>query len=211
MFQALIKIINLAVMLSVATVAFAGDGAEEIKQRMGAGNPVEGKEKSAMCQGCHGEDGNSAAPEYPKLAGQYAAYIQKQVNDFKSGARKDPVMSGMAATVASDQDLLDIAAYFASQKQMKSPAPVVNKAGEARFLDEGNGCGTCHGANGKGLAPGQSKYPVIGGQHKDYLIKQLKDFRMHARANDAGGVMGLVAGFMADEDIESVASYISGL
>ena len=202
---------GLAIILFSATAAFAGDSADDIKKRIGTGDPVAGKEKSALCQGCHGEDGNSATADYPKLAGQYAAYIQKQVKNFKSGSRKDPVMSGMAETVTNEQDLLDIAAYFASQKQMKSAMPVINEAGRARFMDAGNGCGTCHGVNGKGLAPDKSQAPVIGGQHKDYLIKQLNNFKSGARTNDPGGMMGIVAGFMEDEEIENVASYISGL
>lgn len=196
-------------MLPFASV-FAGDSEEDIKQRMGSGDPVAGKEKSSMCQGCHGEDGNSATADYPKLSGQYAAYIIKQVNNFKSGLRKDPMMSAMAASVA-DEDMPDIAAYFASQKQMKSARGVVNQAGKARFLDDGNGCGTCHGVNGKGLAPNMSQAPVIGGQHRDYLIKQLMDFRGHTRTNDPGGIMGMIAGFMSEQDVKDVASYISGL
>lgn len=203
--------IALAIALLSAAAAYAGDSPDEIKQRMGTGNPVAGKEKSAMCQGCHGENGNSTSSDYPKLAGQYAAYIQKQVNNFKAGSRTDPVMSGMAATVTEDQDLLDIAAYFSSQHQMKSAKPVANKSGQERFTDPGNGCATCHGVNGKGLAPDKSQAPVIGGQHKDYLVKQLNNFRSGARRNDPGGMMGIVAGFMTDEEIEDVASYISGL
>lgn len=201
---------GLAIMLFSATAAFAGNSAEDIKQRMGTGNPITGKEKSAMCQGCHGEDGNSATAEYPKLSGQYAAYIIKQVKNFKSGSRNDPMMSAMAASV-TDEDLPDIAAYFASQMQMKSATRVANQAGEARYLDSGNGCITCHGVNGKGLAPNQPQNPVIGGQHKDYLVKQLKNFKSHERHNDPGGIMGMVAGFMEDGDIEDVAAYISGL
>ena len=196
--------------LLIATAAYAGDSAEEIKQRVGTGNPVAGKEKSTLCQGCHGEDGNSAAPNFPKLAGQYAIYIQKQIHDFKSGKRKDPIMSDMAATITSEQDLLDISAYFASQKQMKSDHPVVNAAGKQRFLDD-NGCVNCHGPNGKGRAPGDARAPVIGGQHKEYLIKQLTDFKNGARNNDVSEMMPTVAGFMEEGDIEAVADYISGL
>ena len=202
---------SLAIMLFVAAAAFAADSEEDIKSRMGAGDPVAGKNKIAICQTCHGEDGNSTLPNYPKLAGQYADYILKQVNDFKSGARKDPMMSAMVQSAGSDQDLLDIAAYFASQNKMKSAKRVVNKTGEARFKVAGNGCVNCHGVNGKGLAPDQSQAPVIGGQHKDYLVKQLKSFRKGTRTNDPGGIMGMVAGPMSDEEIENVASYISGL
>ncbi len=202
---------GLVVLLFAATGVLAADDPEDVKKRMGAGDPVAGKVKSTFCQTCHGTDGNSATSNYPKLAGQYADYIQKQVNEFKSGDRKDPMMSAMAQSVASDEDLLDIAAYFASQDQMKSPKPVANKAGEALFSDAGNGCNTCHGINGKGLAPEISQAPVIGGQHKDYLLKQLKGFKKHTRTNDPGGMMGMVTGFMTDEDMEAAASYISGL
>ncbi len=204
------KMVSMTIILLAATSAYAGDSAQHIKLRVGPGDPVAGKEKSVMCQGCHGEDGNSSSDDYPKLAGQYAGYIFKQINDFNSGVREDPIMSAMAATVTDKQDLLDIAAYFASQNQMKSDRAVVNKAGETRFWDDTNGCVTCHGNKGKGLAPNQHRYPVIGGQHKEYLIKQLKNFKSHARKNDPGGVMGMVAGFLSEKDMEDVASYISG-
>lgn len=201
---------GLVISLFFATAAFAGDSPEDIKQRIGAGDPVAGKDKSALCQGCHGEDGNSATADFPKLAGQYAAYIQKQINDFKNGARKDPVMTDMAATVTNNQDLLDIAAYFASQKLMKGAGPVISKTAQYRFLD-GNGCVSCHGVNGKGFAPNNSTAPVIGGQHKDYLVKQLKDFKSGARNNEASGMMAMISGFMSDAEINDIANYISGM
>ena len=200
----------LAIMLLHVAFAYAGDSPEEIKKRIGAGDPVAGKEKSALCQGCHGEFGISASADYPKLSGQYAVYIQKQIHDFQSGSRTDPVMSSMAATVTDNQDLLDISAYFASQKQMKGDAAVINKAGKERFLSD-NGCVNCHGPNGKGAGPGNPDAPVIGGQHKAYLIKQLKDFASGSRKNESSGMMAMIAGLMSDEEIEEVASYVSGL
>jgi len=203
--------ISLFAILFASTAALAEDSASDIKKRMGAGDPVAGKEKASICQTCHGEDGNSTTTKYPKLAGQYAEYIQKQVHDFKSGERKDPMMTAMVGSVESEQDLLDIAAYFASQRKMKGENPVVNKAGQARFTDSANGCGACHGINGKGVAPDQPQAPVIGGQHKEYLVKQLKSFRKHTRANDPGGMMGMVTSYMTDEEIDAVASYVSGL
>ena len=199
-----------SILLLFATTAFAGDSPDEIKKRIGAGNPVAGKEKSALCQGCHGEDGNSASVDFPKLAGQYAAYIQKQIHDFQSGSRSDPVMSGMAATVTDNQDLLDISAYFASQKQMKGDVPVISKGGKERFLSD-NGCVNCHGPNGKGAGPGNPHAPVIGGQHKEYLVKQLNNFRSGARKNEPSGMMALIASMMYDEEIEEIASYVSGM
>src|SRR3989304_1550491 len=109
----------LLVVLLAATFAYAGDTPVEINRRTGGGDPVAGKEKSAMCQGCHGEDGNSAVPMFPKLSGQYAAHLQRQMYDYQKNLRSDPMMSGMAAGVTERQDMLDITAYFASQKQMK--------------------------------------------------------------------------------------------
>lgn len=201
---------SLTIILLSASTVFAGDSPSDIKQRIGAGNPEAGKEKSAMCQGCHGEDGNSASPDFPKLSGQYAAYIIKQIKDFQSGARKDPVMSDMAATVTENQDLLDIAAYFASQKQMKGEKPEVNAWAKIRFTDD-NGCATCHGKNGKGLAPNNPIAPVIGGQHKKYLVKQLKDFKSHTRTNESSGMMESFAGILSPAEIYKIAGYISGL
>ena len=198
-------------MLILASTAFAGDSAEEISRRMGAGDPVAGKEKSAKCQTCHGVDGNSETAIYPKLAGQHAAYIRKQINDFKSGARVDPVMSPMAALVASDQDLLDIAAYFASQNKMKGASLVDNAAGKARFLGFVTGCHSCHVLNGEGSRPFNGEIPVINGQHRDYLIKQLKSYKSRVRSTESNPAMSLITRYMTDKNIEDVASYVSGL
>src|SRR4030067_2901499 len=106
------------VVLLAATFAYAGDTHVEINRRAGGGDPVAGKEKSGLCQGCHGEDGNSAVPMFPKLAGQYADYIHRQINSFQEGTRSDPSMNGMAATMTGRRDLMDIAAYFASPNHM---------------------------------------------------------------------------------------------
>lgn len=205
----------LSVILFATTAAYAGNSPEDIKQRIGKGDPAAGKDKSGLCQGCHGEDGNSAAPTFPKLAGQFANYLQKQVRDFQSEARVDPTMSGMAATVTENQDLLDITAYFASQKQMKG-SDGSSEAGRKLYL-EGNdasgvyGCVNCHGENGKGKSPNNAMFPVIGGQHKDYLIKQLTDFNKGDRKNDPAGMMGNIAKLMTNAEIEAVADYLSGL
>jgi cytochrome c553 len=191
-----------------ATVAYAGDTPQEIKQRTGVGNPVAGKDKSALCQGCHGEDGNSAVPNFPKLAGQYAGYIARQINNFQTGTRKDPTMTDMAATVTNRQDLNDIAAYFASQNQM-SGTPIKHEAGEKLFV--AYGCLNCHGEIGKGRPANNSIFPVIGGQHKDYLVKQLNDFKTGARDTDMSGTMSELTVRMTDAEIEAVSEYLSGL
>ncbi|MEO8343620.1 MAG: c-type cytochrome [Gallionella sp.] len=199
----------IAILLSASNVS-AGDSPEDIKQRIGSGDPVAGKVKSLICQACHGKEGSPAKPDCPKLSGQYAVYIQKQIKDFQKGSRKDPVMTDIAIRLTNEQDLLDISAYFAAQFQMKGDSQLINTAGKRRFT-AGNGCQTCHGKNGKGLAPNDPRTPVIGGQHKDYLIKQLKDFRSNARTNESTGMMGMIADLMSDAQIEAVASYESGL
>lgn len=205
----------LVAMLLVANAGFAGDSPDDIKQRIGTGDPVAGKEKSAVCQGCHGEDGNSAAPNFPKLAGQYAGYISRQTRDFQNTLRNDPMMSSMAAAITERQDLFDIAAYFASQKQMKGTG-AKNEAGKKLYI-EGNissliyGCINCHGKEGKGMSPGNSIFPVIGGQHKDYLVKQMIDFKKGERKNDPSGMMANIAKGLTDAEIEAVSDYLSGL
>lgn len=210
MFRTLFNIATLIVTLLCPPAIYAGDSPEEIKLRIGTGDPLAGQVKSLICQACHGKEGSPAKPDCPKLTGQYAVYIQKQIKDFQMGSRKDPVMTDIAVRLTNEQDVLDIAAYFASQKQMKGDSRVVNTAGHRRFV-AGNGCQTCHGINGKGLAPDNPRTPVIGGQHKDYLVKQLKDFRSNARTNEGSGMMGLIADLMTDAQIDAVASYESGL
>ena len=191
-----------------ANFAFAGDTPVEIKRRTGGGDPVAGKEKSGLCQGCHGEDGNSAVPMFPKLAGQYADYIHRQINSFPEGTRSDPSMNSMAATMTGRRDLMDIAAYFASQNQM-SGTPVKNDLGEKLANDYG--CLNCHGEIGKGRPANNSIFPVIGGQHKEYLMKQMNDFKTGARDTDMSGTMGGLAGRLTDAEIEAVSEYFSGL
>lgn len=189
-----------------ATPAYANDSPEEIKQRSGGGNPVAGKEKSALCQGCHGEDGNSAVPNFPKLAGQFADYIARQINNFQTGTRKDPTMTEMAATVTDRRDLNDIAAYFASQKQM-SGTPAKHEAGEK--LASQYGCINCHGEMGKGRPANNAIFPVIGGQHKDYLVKQLNDFKTGDRDTDMSGTMSDLASRLTDAEIDAITEYFS--
>jgi cytochrome c553 len=195
-------------------VGFEDNSPDIIKRRMGSGNPVAGKEKSQLCQGCHGEEGISVEPQIPKLAGQYAGYIEKQVHDFQNGYRSNPIMNGMAATV-DEADLPDIAAYFASRNKMKGDGST-NAHGRNLFL---NGdmtrmmvaCVNCHGVNGKGKTPDNPVFPVIGGQQKEYLRNQLTNFRQGDRANSPGGVMNIITQKLTNAEIEELVDYISGL
>jgi len=189
--------------------------AEEIKLRIGAGDPVAGKDKAMLCFGCHGEDGNSADPATPKLAGQYGIYIAKQVRNYLASTRTHMVMSSMAAAI-SDADLDDIAAYFASLPMMQGARPSGNKAGKELFENNELSrmvvrCNSCHGEAGKGLTADNPVYPVIGGQHKDYLLAQLINFRKGLRNNSAGGVMNITVHRLSDAELEALADYASGL
>jgi len=179
------------------------------------GNPEDGKVKGAACAACHGADGNSPNPAWPKLAGQHPEYIQKQLMDFKAGVRKDPLMSAQAALLATPQDVANVAAYFSSQQQAPGQIkPEVVTLGEQIFRggNLANGvpaCAGCHGSTGMGNP--LAKFPRISGQHADYLTKALKDFRVGTRANDLNGMMRGVVAHMSDAEIETVAQYLQGL
>ena len=191
----------------------AGDeSAESIKVRSGSGDPVAGKEKSQLCQGCHGEEGISTEGLIPKLAGQYARYIAKELRNYQSGTRSHQIMNAMAATI-SDDDLADIAAYFASRTKMKGDGSN-NEVGKKLFL-HGDisrtmvACINCHGVNGKGLTPNTSMFPVIGGQQKDYIRRQLVNFRKGDRTNSPNGIMNRITQKLTDAELEALAEYVS--
>lgn len=169
---------------------------------------------NTVCVACHGADGNSPAPANPKLAGQHAEYINKQLNNFKSGERANPIMAGMVAAL-SPEDMKNLAAYFSTQKL--APAAAKDKALAARGEQIYRGgiaalgvpaCTGCHGPTGAGLPV---QYPQLAGQHGEYLETQLKAFRNGDRANDPNKMMQIVALKMSDKDIKAVAEYISGL
>ena len=180
-----------------------------------AGDAAAGQGKAAVCGACHGVDGNSPAPNFPKLAGQGERYLLKQLHDIKSGARPVIEMTGMLDNL-SDQDMADIAAYFASQKMSVGAAdPKLVERGEALFrggkLEEGMpACIGCHAPNGAGLAA--AGYPHLGGQHAQYTAKQLTDFREGNRTNDGDAmIMRSIAAKLSNKDIEAVSSFIQGL
>lgn len=192
-----------------------------VAQAQTKGDPAAGEGKAGLCGGCHGFDGNSEDATFPRLAGQYEAYIAKQVVDFQKGLRtNNETMAAMAATVASVEDARDIGAYFRKQKMAKKPLqPVDNKLAEKgeKLFHEGNpknnvyACVNCHGERGRGKGPNVSAFPVIGGQHRDYLIKELKDFREGTRSNDPAGMMSDIAKRLTEEEIQALANYLSSL
>ena len=180
-----------------------------------AGDATAGQGKAAVCGACHGADGNSVAPNFPKLAGQGERYLLKQMSDIKAGNRTVVEMTGMLDNL-SEQDLADIAAYFASQKMSVGAAdPKLVARGEALFrggkLKEGMpACTGCHSPNGAGLDA--AGFPQLGGQHAGYVAKQLTDFREGNRTNDGDSlIMRSIAAKLSNKDIEAVSSYIQGL
>ena len=189
------------------------ESAEAIKQRSAPGDPVAGREKSQLCQGCHGEHGISTEPIIPKLAGQYAKYIAKELRNYQAGTRSHQIMNAMAATI-NDDDLADIAAYFASQNKMEGDGSSDNPIGKELFL-HGDiskmrfACVNCHGIKGKGVDPRISMFPVIGGQHKEYIRRQLVNFRDGYRTNSPNGIMNRIAASLTDLEINSLAEYVS--
>ncbi len=202
-----VAVIFAAVLVMAMNTAFAGDNPIEISQRISIGDPIAGKEKSALCQGCHGETGMSIMPNIPNLAGQWGAYIMRQLRDFWVGSRSDPIMTDMAATISSMTDALDISAYFASQPQMfYDPIPDENEEGKRLYIIYR--CISCHGDQGQGRPHNNAMFPVIGGQHKEYLIKQLDDFRTGLRDTDMSGTMPLLAKRMSAAETEAIAEYL---
>ncbi len=198
----LVVIAATCALLGSATVAVA------------AGDPAAGKAKSITCAACHNADGNSAITQYPKLAGQSADYLVKQLQEYKSGVRVNAIMAGMVAPL-SPQDMEDLAAYFASQQIARAAAdPALAPVGEAIFrggnLSSGvSACMACHGPAGAGNPA--AKFPAVAGQHAEYTEIQLKAFRAMERANDAGQMMRGVAAKLTDPEIKAVASYMQGL
>lgn len=178
------------------------------------GSAEAGQAKSTPCIACHGVDGNSSNPQWPNLAGQHAQYIVKQLQAFKSGARKDPLMSPMAAGL-SDADMADLAAYFSSQTRKGGETDPSKLALGQRLFRSGDAkvgvpaCGACHGPTGEGNPA--ASWPSIQGQQATYVEKQLKDYRAGTRQTDQNQIMRNIASSMSDEQIAAVASYVQGL
>ena len=186
-----------------------------------AGNVTAGQTKAASCGACHGPAGNKTLmPTYPKLAGQHASFIAKQLADFQTKpgatapARVDPTMNGMAAALSAE-DIADIAAYFSAQAGSVGSANAEAAATGKKIYEAGDktkglaACMACHGPSGAGN-PGAA-FPALSGQNADYVVKALKDFRTGTRSNDVASMMRDVAAKMSDKDIAAVAGYISGL
>jgi cytochrome c553 len=180
-----------------------------------AGDPAAGKEKSASCAACHGADGNSVNPEWPKLAGQHQSYLVKQLTYFKDGERVNETMKGMASNL-TEQDREDLAAYYSSQKvKIGAADPSLVEFGQ-KIYRSGNAssgvapCMGCHGPNGAGNPA--ANYPALRGQNAQYVENQLRGFASGQRHNEnAKKMMQILASRMTDREIRAVASYIQGL
>jgi cytochrome c553 len=178
------------------------------------GDAAAGQAKSALCGSCHGVDGNSLMAMNPKLAGQSARYMVKQLQEFKSGARESAIMSSMVLSL-SDQDMEDIAAWYSSQQPTIQGANPESIELAERLYRAGNSeiavaaCSACHSPTGKGNAP--AGFPLLSGQHAEYTLQQLKNFRSGARQNDGSAMMRTVVERLTDKELEALASYVSGL
>jgi cytochrome c553 len=202
------------VFVAWSTLGFVG------KSMAAEGDAAKGSELASTCAACHGKDGNSGNPMWPKLAGQSAKYLDKQIKDFRAGAedqtqgRYDASMAPMVKNL-SDQDIADLAAYFSSQEtQMGAVKKEFLELGKKIYF-QGDAerkvpaCSACHGATGSGL--NLAGYPALSGQHPEYTIKQLKAFSHAERNNDPNAMMRDIAIRMSDQQIEAVAHFLLGL
>ena len=189
-------VVTLAAAL-VATSAFASEPPAATSK----GDPKKAEPiVTQLCAGCHAADGNSAAAANPKLAGLNSEYIYKQLSQFKSGDRKNAVMSGMVAGL-SDDDMKNLAAYYAMQQPKGGTAKDKDLAMIGKKIYHG-------GVQGKGIPV---QFPRLAGQHSDYIYSQLNLFRTGARANDGAKMMRTIAAKMTDSDMKAVSAYIQGL
>ncbi|MBW6452667.1 MAG: cytochrome c4 [Methyloprofundus sp.] len=242
--------------LSVSIALLNISGIAQAKTEMAAANASAGKTKSASCSGCHGEDGNSMMPLFPKLADQNEEYLVKQMQAFKNGTRINATMSAMVADL-STQDMQDIAAFYEKQKITKNTLPplewddededegeaaeelteeealavktakeqaAANKQAAQEQRDallalgydvyrngdlerEISACIACHGPYGEGNKP--AAFPALQGQHADYLIKTLTDFKNNVRSNNPENMMHMIAHKMTEEEIKGIAYHVS--
>lgn len=206
---------KLSLALCVLLTGAVAQAAEQGAPQAAVGDAAAGKEKSATCAACHGADGNSMAPTFPKIAGQHASYIFEQLNAFKDGGRQDPSMSPQVANL-NEQDMRDLAAYFSGQTVKLGAADKDAVALGQKIYRGGDkakgvmACTACHGPTGAGNP--SARYPSLSGQHPDYILKQLQGFKAGARMSDPGSkFMTSLAARMSEEEMKAVSQYVAGL
>ncbi|NQW66571.1 MAG: cytochrome c4 [Burkholderiales bacterium] len=167
---------------------------------------------AAVCTSCHGADGNSVVPTFPKLAQQHPEYIVKQLTEYKSGKRANAIMMGFSAALSED-DMRNIAAFVASNSAKPGFAKDKDLATLGEKIYRGGiadrqipACAGCHSPNGAGIP---SQYPRLSGQHAEYTVSQLTQFRDGIRLNSLQ--MGQVAAKLNDKEIKALSDYIAGL
>ncbi len=181
------------------------------------GNADAGRQKSTACVACHNADGNSSVPAWPKIAGLPEKYLIEQLKEYRKGdkgTRFNPVMYAIVQGL-SDQDIADLAAFFASQKrtagstasQWVLPGEKIYRGGNSKTGVPA--CSACHSAKGEGNIP--AGFPPLSGQQPGYVIQQLEDFKAGTRANDPNAIMRDISKRMSDEEREAVGNYVSGL
>jgi cytochrome c553 len=199
---------NRSVFLAVLAVPFWAQAAP-------TGDSAKGQViATQVCAACHGTDGNSPLPVNPNLAGQHPEYLYKQLRDFKSGERANPIMAGMVAAL-SDQDMRDVSAYYAARKPSRLFSADKDLAAQGQQLYRGGvsakgvaACAGCHSPNGAGMP---AQYPRIAGQHAQYSSAQLRAFRAAERSNDESMMMRTIASRLSDGEITALSEYLAGL
>lgn len=193
---------------ATVSVALAAGGAHA------AGDAAAGESKAAPCAACHGADGNSTNPDWPKISGQHPRYVEKQLNDFKAGRRVNALMTGMVAPL-SEQDMADLAAFYATKATTGGFVSEARLSLGEKIYRGGNAktgvpaCMSCHGPTGAGDP--LAAIPALSGQHAKYTATQLHAFRDGERSNDPKSMMRDVARWMSKQEIEAVSEYIAGL
>lgn len=207
--------------VAIFTLFVAAAGAADAPAPVAKPDPAKGQQiASGVCAACHAADGNSVMPANPKLAGQSADYLVKQLMNFMPQGGKPPernsaVMMGMASTLTSADDMRNVAAFFAAQQPKPGAAQNKDTLAVGQKLYRGGNtatgvpaCAGCHGPAGAGIP---AQYPRLSGQYADYTVTQLQAFSSGARANDLNRVMRTIAARMSDQEIKAVADYIAGL
>ena len=194
------KKITFIILYLFASIVFAD---QEVKQIV-----------NTVCAACHMQDGNSSITANPKLAGQFDSYLIKQLNNYKSGLRKNAVMTGIAANL-SDNEILELSKYFSKQEYKLSKAKENGKGSLGEKIYRAGivskkvpACAGCHGPAGHGVP---SMYPRLNGQHAEYLINQLVQFSKHERANDEASMMRMISEKLSENEMKAVSDYIQGL